>query len=539
MAFGHLRFWKKGDPSSAQHLNEPLNALSKMGELIGDGQIDVDYGPAGTLIRDNRAAVTWRRFVGKIVSSGTVNGKTLDDFADHRYWVKPQVANQASCENGISRNSYVDDPANPGVIKVENFHETVSGTHFILPGEIVHVYEVPDILTNAINPELHKFVMMETPKSFWGIVTSNGPCGDADFINERYWVTRQRIATFSQAPATDLTFGDFNNPPPILGSDDPCVSEDSSCGTIYNDNRHSVVVATNIAEYLLDTHKVPAGAIVELHWSTDEGGYPRYTFNHPVPTLSLGEYCQLTDANPGCAVNIPTSFIISDHTTKILFSEDDFAVSTLAPSAGHDCSDTIVIESMPINFRIENSATAGDQNDYCNIKNVVVNHDVFDGDEEPADASPITEPIAGKYANVFFHIDPDDLTVCPCSGSTHTRPSIYLSGRIYPCQFLPAVLNCDDTVILDHAQRFKFGKGMSVTAEGDCSSQEDPATATIDVNITSNSDCLTVTPTDMGGSLGCSYVLDLMTYEQEVVTDVVCYMRQLQVTKTTITVLDC
>ncbi len=89
-----------------------------------------------------------------------------------------------------------------------------------------------------------------------GKVVSTGPGGAGDYSTAQYWVQIENCSSNDSTGATPLTFADASwTPPPPL-----------------------ILTATNLSEFIANTHTLSAGAIVKLHALIDAGGNVQYVF---------------------------------------------------------------------------------------------------------------------------------------------------------------------------------------------------------------------------------------------------------------------
>ena len=296
--------WSPRDPITAKHLNQAVNALNKTGSIVsGDQRVLVTNGPSGTVIQLNNAEsfVVKTTFQGKIVTSGYSQVGTgcgsVGDFLDNRYWVVSTAPNQRNCENDISNTGSWGMGFDQSTYCCLNLHEAISKTHYLLPGEIVTVFQV-ETLNSSTNGSQARYIIMETPKSVYGVVvrSPDSHCSGSDFTDSRYYINRVTINNTDTDYQSFVTWSNNTNPVAVETPCDPCLSAGASetCD-YYTHNNAAIVVAFNIAESLYQTHAVPPGYIVKLDWTTDSGGFPRYTFNFAIPTATL----KISAGSPG------------------------------------------------------------------------------------------------------------------------------------------------------------------------------------------------------------------------------------------------
>ena len=269
--------WKSGDPITAVKLNQPVNAInSQLPIQTVDPNLQIQVGPHGTNIALAASGkyATKLIFRGKIMSTGTSDGVCsmfTGDFGDNRYWVQKVVPDQQPCEVGMSNIQQWDlDPSGTTYV-VENLEEAVSKTHFLIPGEIVQVYQVSTWQSVEVGkPVWPRYIMVETPKSFWGIISAP-PYGADPLTDQMYYVQRQIIGNTGEAWSSLISWTAITDP--ASPTCDPCVSETDD----KMDNRHAFVCAENLAEN--GTHNLAEGILVHLDWSVGPDKIPRYTFS--------------------------------------------------------------------------------------------------------------------------------------------------------------------------------------------------------------------------------------------------------------------
>jgi hypothetical protein len=89
-----------------------------------------------------------------------------------------------------------------------------------------------------------------------GKIVATGPGSAPDYSTAQYWVQIENCSSNDSTGATPLTFADasWTPPPPVI------------------------LTATNLSEFIANTHTLSAGAIVKLHTLIDAGGNVQYVF---------------------------------------------------------------------------------------------------------------------------------------------------------------------------------------------------------------------------------------------------------------------
>jgi hypothetical protein len=269
--------------------------------------------------------------------------------------------------------------------------------------------------------------------------------------------------------------------------------------------------------------------------------------------VNVMTYCPISNEAPACQdsdANVPTIVDEYDKVNNLLFHADDFDITQPISSETESPCDTktVLIESKPINIRVEQYAGNGPNDDHCDIKNIIFNDfTVDDGNNavptNVSNANPdlTNPPQTYNQYDVYFKVtEPGDQAVCECHSTpdtTETRKSAYVEGLVYinPCDYFPDVYDCNDNMQASVAA-FTFGQGLSVTETGDCSTGDSQVTVDVDIQIDEDSADYMFADAESDDD-GCYYNIGICTQDIDVVTSITCTDGVLSYETTTVTVL--
>ncbi len=221
-------------------------------------------------------------FFGLVTDQGPADEP---DYADQRYWVtlaKPQTTSAAK-DAAVELETVTGDRAK--VLTVTNLAEARDGGHALLPGTPVRVQQVrmPD------KPWLTRFVMhagapaASSGTAFLAMLRTEGPNGEGDFSDARYWA--HEVRDHGGSGATDrMTLATI---PVEEGGRWVCAHNLVELFTGYNTTLGDHLILRNVGW-------TPPTRIVEVHPITISGK-TRYVFNsHPgqlKPMYGFLAYC--------------------------------------------------------------------------------------------------------------------------------------------------------------------------------------------------------------------------------------------------------
>ena len=401
-------------------------------------------------------------WVGKVVGGGP-HGEA--DFSKScRYWIERQQLqtinhSPVSCSEDRACNSqqklpWAAEQAPLGkTIVATNVAEQIGDTHFLPAGSIVLVQEeidggLPTEGGDGFPAVRYRF--SQTPPPFLGNVVSSGECGEGDFTDERYFVTRQVIdintGDYTTVIKEDNT-SDAADVAPGSCETSPC-SPDFSCNE-KKDNKHQTIVVTNLAEQANHSHNLKAQTLVQVTWYVGPDNMPRYAMTVPIGP-SVGKFCTQADAPlPDCTgATAPVFTNVAKNVTELDFLSDDFLVYQQQHTSGMTTSNcnpgTVLVEWNGMTFT---HYVYGEGNvNNCHTKIFEFTDPMGTPPSSPTEVLPSVGPTYNKYG-VFWHLsDPQPAPIvqpeeCRCSGNLNTYPNSKLDAAIYldPCSFLPYV----------------------------------------------------------------------------------------------------
>ena len=458
---------KPGDPLKASSWNTLVNALGNPTISTGTNLQANNWNGPGHVALAKQPDDYW---VGKIVQSGPGGS----DYTDSRYWVQRQTLTTVdhtppSCSADANCNpqkrlqwTAASAPYNQ-TVTATNMQEALANCHFCLPGQIVQVFEEQD---NG-SPTRLRYKFDAFPPNFIGKIQMAGPCGEADFKDNRYWVQRQNISAGGYtSPVSGAAVVD-PSPNPCMFPGQEC-SPPNDC-SLKEDGLHSIVVVTNFAEAANTTHLLDIGATIECWWGPDtSGGTPRY-FTQFTPEMRIGPYCldNATSTNESGAND-------TLHQLGLSFHQDDFLLSNGVKEPWRTLVDWN-------GFTVIDYDGFGDK--VCNTKILKFDSTGFDSFGED------TKGPSGAHNNYRFDViqkvvssmRADDCAQCHTPAE---KTEAIITGKILidPCLFQTAFYKCDDT-LLGPYPAVKFGKGLKTTTTGTCDSTDGKVTVDLDLVI--------------------------------------------------------
>lgn len=147
MAIDKLTSWNKGDPVTAERLNEPVNVLSNLLPITGGGDICVAQGPGGTVVYNDSTYTIGYEFDAEIT-------RPTSDYTDNRYYIQPKYHLGTDIATlSLQDQTIMGLGETPTAI---NLWEKTWGSHLLRAGDVVHVTVLRSAVADlaASNPPL-------------------------------------------------------------------------------------------------------------------------------------------------------------------------------------------------------------------------------------------------------------------------------------------------------------------------------------------------------------------------------------------------